>query len=844
MKKLFTLFALLVAIVTGAQADTEVFSMETKWKSQSVTQNGITVTFSDAIGNAQTGYYKFTKGNTMTISSTVGNITALAFTSDSEKYGKANGTTVNTGTLTGAGTANISWSGDASEVIFTNDASKGGDWRVASITVTYSSGSATQPSITQQPQNVTYIIGSEDSPSFTVAATASAGDLSYQWRVIDGTKDNAIQGATDATIVMKDYIPADLLTVPATYQVYCVVTDGNGSVESNKATLIIKNAAVPGVLESISASTTWNFSDITWDGESYKNNNGDFEFTGDNLTKEWIYGDIDGFTFASSFNASAIAFTGQYPIRNNSKKIAQNGVLHFNTTVPGTIKVSFSDTGKTIPEGGAVKRYLNVNGTNTEFYTMRDGSGTDPKTAEVEVAAGDVTITGMGEDGITPQAICVTSVEFTAKEVPAGPTITKQPAPATYIIGTTEYPSTSIEATVSEGGGSVKYQWHIILGSTDVTIPGATAATISTADYVSMLSDYLTQPATYDVYCVVTDYNGSVTSQKAAFTVKEGEVIAPTITKQPENATYIIGTTDYPSTSVEAQLSEGGGELKYEWHIILGSTDVTIPGATTATLNMADYAEMMAAYLSTPATYEVYCLVSDNNGTKMSDKATVTVKEEEVGPELDEQTDVTGDMTWDWSKFGTTEIKFLDDGTTTPKKPSTPPTADEEFVLSNVIAYGWCESIGADFGDAQALKVACEYPVRDGSYFQGPILRFNTTVPGTVKITCSSTGSKDNHNRDVIIGGVVAGQVTNTTMADFTAEVADGEVLIKGVSHGAGADADAQYLRISKIVFTAGTPTGVNGVAEAETEAPANVKIIKNGQLFIGKFNIAGQQVK
>ena len=596
------------------------------------------------------------------------------------------------------------------------------------------SAPATQPVITTQPQNVTNIIGSEDSPSFTVAATASAGNLSYQWRVIDGTKDNAVQGAMDATIVMKDYIPADLLTVPGTYQVYCVVTDGNGSVESNKANLIIKNS---GTLVSVSASTTWSFSDITWDGTNNEDPNkaGDFAFVGDDATKEWIYSDIAGLTFASTFNADGLAFTGKYPIRNNSKKYAQEGTIHFNTTVPGTIKVDFSDTGKTIPEGGAVKRYLNVNGVNSEFYTMRDGNGTDPKTAEVEVVAGDVTIAGMGEDGETPQSICITNIVFTAKEVATGPTITKQPAPATYIIGTTDYPSTSIEATAS--AGELKYQWHIILGNDDITIPGATSETLSTADYISVLSPYMTQPANYDMYCVVTDDNGSVTSQRA----------------------------------------------------------------------------------------------------------TLIVKEEEVGPELDEQTDVIGDMTWDWSKFGTTEIKFLDDGTTTPKKPSTPPTADEEFVLSNVIAYGWCESIGADFGDAQALKVACEYPVRDGKYFQGPILRFNTTLPGTVTVTCSSTGSKSNHDRDVIIGGNIAGEVTNTTMADFTSEVAAGEVLIKGVQHGDGADADAQYLRISKIVFTANATT-VDAIAEANAAEVAPVKVIKNGKLFIGNVNIAGQRVK
>ena len=44
------------------------------------------------------------------------------------------------------------------------------------------------------------------------------------------------------------------------------------------------------------------------------------------------------------------------------------------------------------------------------------------------------------------------------------------------------------------------------------------------------------------------------------------------------------------------------------------------------------------------------------------------------------------------------------------------------------------------------------------------------------------------------------------------------------------------------IIFD-GEATGVNGVAEAKAEV-APVKVIKNGQLFIGNYNVAGQQVK
>ena len=41
-----------------------------------------------------------------------------------------------------------------------------------------------------------------------------------------------------------------------------------------------------------------------------------------------------------------------------------------------------------------------------------------------------------------------------------------------------------------------------------------------------------------------------------------------------------------------------------------------------------------------------------------------------------------------------------------------------------------------------------------------------------------------------------------------------------------------------------GAATAVEAIAETKAEAPKAVKVIKNGKLFIGNFNVAGQQVK
>ena len=146
---------------------------------------------------------------------------------------------------------------------------------------------------------------------------------------------------------------------------------------------------------------------------------GDYELPEDEKTIQWTYTDFEPLTFATGFNATALAFTGQYPIRSNSKKFAQNGTLKFNASVPGSIKVHFTDTG-TQKADAANKRYLVVNDEQTEYWTSRGTKDEsipqqlNVETGDIPVEAGDVTIAGSA-------AICVSYVEFTpaSEEVPA-----------------------------------------------------------------------------------------------------------------------------------------------------------------------------------------------------------------------------------------------------------------------------------------------------------------------------------------------------------------------------------------------------------------------------------------
>ena len=191
---------------------------------------------------------------------------------------------------------------------------------------------------------------------------------------------------------------------------------------------------------------------------------------------------------------------------------------------------------------------------------------------------------------------------------------------------------------------------------------------------------------------------------------------------------------------------------------------------------------------------------------------------------LDTQEDVTGDATWDWSKFGVSSIQLTE---------TTNPSKTDEFVLSNVVTYGYCDAISSDFGNAKALKVIVEYPVRESKYCQGPSIKFNTTLAGKLSVTYSNTGTRTDEaqRRYLNVNGTNYGDGTMDTEQTTTADiaVAAGEVTISGRM---GTDTEtAQFLRYYKIVFTKSSETGIDTIKTAEK---ANDGVI---------FNLAGQKV-
>jgi len=203
---------------------------------------------------------------------------------------------------------------------------------------------------------------------------------------------------TDPLIVVENINATSVtLTVGKQLRAYMIeVTLGEGEEP-------VEPGDEPTVLQAVKDSTTWDFSKITANTANALYGNDGIRLTDESepsKNDEVIYADYseDFMTIGEDFNKAAIAFKGEYPIRKN--QYCQAGTLHFKADVAGTIVVKFSDTGSSA-SATAVKRYLVVNGEQTEYWTSRENNGEAPYDAQLNVVsdkiavpAGDVTITG------------------------------------------------------------------------------------------------------------------------------------------------------------------------------------------------------------------------------------------------------------------------------------------------------------------------------------------------------------------------------------------------------------------------------------------------------------------
>lgn len=213
-----------------------------------------------------------------------------------------------------------------------------------------------------------------------------------------------------------------------------------------------------------------------------------------------------------------------------------------------------------------------------------------------------------------------------------------------------------------------------------------------------------------------------------------------------------------------------------------------------------------------------------------------------------EQVSISEATVWDFSKAASVkEIKWEGDA-----KDADP------IVMANIDGFN-----NNDDFNSQALLFSGEYPIRDGKYCQGPLLKFNTTVAGYLTIEYSNTGNRSAAEGETegqealrrflaINGALVDGdegsmKSSNNTITN-NIPVAAGDVEISARMPYRTDEKDVntpEYIRIYKVQFTLEEiPTAINNAEEAVKAT----KVIRNGQLFIEKngvlYNAQGAIVK
>ncbi len=284
---------------------------------------------------------------------------------------------------------------------------------------------------------------------------------------------------------------------------------------------------------------------------------------------------------------------------------------------------------------------------------------------------------------------------------------------------------------------------------------------------------------------VAEKYNAG--SGNLFITVTAPQVATPTL---PATGTFV------ESKSVEISCATDGATIKYSYD----------------NANWTDY----TTALNITETKTVYAKATKSGYTDSEvASATYTKVTPHTWAAISEST------TWDWSTLTTTEVKLTD---------STTPTKTEEFLLGDMNGEIYTYNIGYDPAtfNADALKVVTEYAVREKKYMQGNKIKFNTTVPGYVRVTYSNTGG-DRPYRYVKVNDTFSqeGSASATAKTTEYIPVPAGEVTIVGYIQDAndptprsGDVVGEAMLRISKVEFLKQASTVVTSAEWATATTP------------------------
>ncbi|MBQ9203168.1 MAG: hypothetical protein IJ155_02880 [Prevotella sp.] len=695
---------------------------------------------------------------------------------------------------------------------------------------------ATAPEIITQPVSGVFQKDATGK-TLTVSATPSTGECAYQWYSCDdaeGTNESSLgESAQTATY-----------TVPTgtegTYYYFCRVSDdGSNTTDTDIATVRILDRA---------PKQTWDVTEINY--EDVKYNTTFWTETGANRTyrhdfEKNTYGTLqDNYGNDLLNGIQVIRPDGTLPLylycgspyfginAQGGKSKPAKFIVPVEDGKYYEVTYTSKDKGKEV--GYLVAGATIVSGDNTRAFGA-DESWTKI-TFLVQATSTSMTLTNTaGETDGDANSCTLISIKEVAALVGAWS------AGSGTIYKGDATPTPSFSVTASNGdvldGSDYTVVYSLKDGSDDglITIPvGGASFTLNndvtgTATLIATLTSadeeaYLTPASnTYEYVYTVNAKTPTITLNKADNEISLRSTPVHRDADTDETATVTMEGAFLEGTSGTVSIVESVDGLSISpsvFTITDGSVGETV---FTITYNSAS-----------GASGEATVRFSDGTNTKdlVIEYASVVAHEWAT---------VTESTTWDWTTTSST-VQLKDDGSTTPAK-----AEDKEINAADFD--GECNALDAKwpegFNAAALILNKAEFVTRGSNhYYQGHIIKLKTSVPGTINVKYSSTGSK---SRDLYINGSKYGETTSSTTYKESGEVAvaAGDIVISGMETDGSV---SNYLHIEKIVFTA-APASVAGTITAanwntfSSNYPLDLSTISGGTAYVAKSAADGKVV-
>lgn len=297
--------------------------------------------------------------------------------------------------------------------------------------------------------------------------------------------------------------------------------------------------------------------------------------------------------------------------------------------------------------------------------------------------------------------------------------------------------------------------------------------------------DESTETATYDAAVTSdgTNFTATATINGIEYTIIMGISKDPVLQSDVKSINIKSGKVTPLATK---DITITGNNLSGEASISFPTVDgLSISSSTIDVVDGKVDAKLTVSYTSLEEVAETNAEMSISVGeTKLN--IPITYSSSAASTNIKSVSEAT---TWDFSKTGvTSDINLNSEGN---------PTTVDEFILSDATEY-----IKADATfDAEAIAVGAVARFNK-AYFQGKVIKIKTTVPGTITVKFSDTGSKaPRKERTVVVNGVSSSSKSNNTTAVTTEdiEVAAGEITINGAYVE---DGSIQPLRFYSLTFT------------------------------------------